>query len=53
MVLFWFTKVKLGLSDLGDVPERYYAAVLAKLIEAGLAPESEPEPEPEQDPEAE
>lgn len=36
MVTFWFTKVKLGLSELGDVPERYYGAVLDKLVEAGL-----------------
>ncbi len=36
MVTFWFTKVKLGLSELGDVPERYYDAVLQKLVEAGL-----------------
>ncbi len=36
MVLFWFTKVKLGLSELGDVPERYYQQVLEKLVDAGL-----------------
>lgn len=36
MVLFWFTKVKLGLSVLEDVPERYYAAVLDRLVAEGL-----------------
>ena len=43
MVVFWFTKVKLGLSELGDVPERYYQQVLDKLVEAGLDPEPEAE----------
>lgn len=36
MVTFWFTKVKLGLSELSGVPERYYDSVLQKLVEAGL-----------------
>lgn len=36
MIIFWFTKIKLGLSNLGDVPERYYGAVLDKLVGAGL-----------------
>ncbi|AFL99539.1 hypothetical protein Desde_1107 [Desulfitobacterium dehalogenans ATCC 51507] len=36
MVLFWFTKIKLGLSELNEVPERYYNAVMEKLVEAGM-----------------
>ncbi len=40
MVIFWFTKVKLGLSELGNVPERYYGAVLERLVAEGLYDES-------------
>ncbi|USK55908.1 hypothetical protein LIS82_05095 [Cytobacillus solani] len=36
MVTFWFTKVKLGLNQLNEVPTRYYDQVHAKLIEADL-----------------
>lgn len=32
MVIFWYVKVKLGLNDLIDVPDRYYDDVLAKLV---------------------
>ncbi|WP_158303427.1 hypothetical protein [Desulfitobacterium hafniense] len=40
MVTFWFTKVKLGMNELSDVPERYYPQVLDKLVEAGLYDEN-------------
>ena len=36
MPTLWFTKIKLGYSELTEVPDRYYAEVLAKLVEAGL-----------------
>lgn len=36
MVSLWFTKIKLGLNELTEVPERYYGDVLAKLVPAGL-----------------
>jgi len=36
MVNLWYTKIKLGLSELTEVPERYYSEVLAKLVVAGL-----------------
>ena len=36
MPTLWCTKIKLGKNDLSEVPDRYYAEVLAKLVEAGL-----------------
>lgn len=36
MVTFWFTKVKLELSGLSEVPPRYYDGVLEKLVDAGM-----------------
>lgn len=36
MPTLWFTKIKLNMNELSEVPERYYAEVLAKLVEAGL-----------------
>ena len=36
MVMFWYVKVKLGLNNLIDVPERYYEDVLTKLVADGL-----------------
>ncbi|MBA9027504.1 hypothetical protein HNP81_002794 [Peribacillus huizhouensis] len=31
MVTLWYTKVKLGLSDISEVPDRYLEQVNAKL----------------------
>ncbi|QJT71650.1 hypothetical protein [Psychrobacillus phage Spoks] len=36
MVNLWYVKVKLNYNPLSDVPTRYYADVLAKLIADGL-----------------
>lgn len=36
MVTLWYTKIKLGQSELVAVPPRYYDDVLAKLIVDGL-----------------
>ena len=36
MVTLWFTKIKLGLNEIGDVPERYYQQVADKLAALGL-----------------
>lgn len=40
MVTFWYTKVKLGLSDLSEVPDRYYDGTLALLVADGLYDEA-------------
>lgn len=31
MVTLWYTKVKLGLSNISDVPERYLEQVQSKI----------------------
>lgn len=36
MVTFWYVKVKLGLAELSDVPDRYYQQVLDLLVADGL-----------------
>lgn len=36
MVTLWYVKIKLKLSELADVPERYYQQVLDKLVEEEL-----------------
>ena len=36
MVTLWFVKIKLKLSELADVPERYYEQVLDILVAEGL-----------------
>jgi len=36
MVFFWYVKVKLGLNELSDVPDRYYQQVLDLLVADGL-----------------
>lgn len=36
MVTLWYTKIKLRISELEEVPERYYDDVLARLVKDGL-----------------
>lgn len=36
MVQLWFVRIKYGLSELSDVPERYYDDVLSLLVQEGL-----------------
>lgn len=36
MIFLWFVKIKLFMSELEDVPERYHQQVLDKLVEEGL-----------------
>lgn len=40
MVLFWFTKVKLEMNEVSDVPERYYGDVFTRLVEEGYYDEN-------------
>lgn len=36
MIYLWYVKIKLGLSELEEVPERYYSQVLERLVEDDL-----------------
>lgn len=35
MITLWYTMIKLGKNELEEVPERYYAQVLERLVAEG------------------